>query len=259
MRLGHILRDLHRDLEDQIASASAIYVGNTLAAERKGRSRLCAFGNCELLRAFQCGNLDFRTQSSFRIGDGLFQIQIVAVTLKYGMGTYGNDDIQIAGTAAAEKVNNVEVVKVSYTVVITDASGAEVKNESNIGTTTYAFDFASYPAGEYTVAVTAVGTDSSKNSVAAVRSYANKTLDRVTDFTVINGILVYNSVEGAEKYYVTVDCGNPAHKHTMFDNGSSTVFSILNCTMQKGGIKITVTASAKGYASSVSKTFVYEK
>jgi len=148
---------------------------------------------------------------------------------------------------------------VSYTVIITDANGAEVENKSNIGTTNYSFDFSKYPAGEYTVSVVAVSADSSKTSEAAVRSYANKTLDRVTDFTVINGNVIYNSVQGAEKYYVTVECGDPAHKHNMFDNGTSTVFSIANCSMQKGGIKITVTATAKGYAASVSKTFVYEK
>ena len=148
---------------------------------------------------------------------------------------------------------------VSYTVIITDANGAEVENKSNIGTTNYSFDFSKYPAGEYTVSVVAVSADSSKTSEAAVRSYANKTLDRVTDFTVINGNVIYNSVQGAEKCYVTVECGDPAHKHNMFDNGTSTVFSIANCSMQKGGIKITVTATAKGYADSVSKTFVYEK
>ena len=146
----------------------------------------------------------------------------------------------------------------TYKIIITDENGTEVANET-VGSTVYSFNFETLPAGEYTVSVTALGSDASKNSEAAVRAYANKTLDRVTEFNVINGILVYNSVAGAERYYVTVDCGNPDHNHENFDNGSSTVFSILHCTMQKGGIKITVRASAKGYADSVSKTFVYEK
>ena len=175
---------------------------------------------------------------------------------------YDNASTKLIAPKASVAKNSVKWESVSgaisYNVVITDANGAEVANE-NVGTTTYTFNFDNYPAGEYTVSVTAVGADSSKNSEAAVRSFANKTLDMVNEFTVINGILIYNSVAGAEKYYVTVDCGNPAHKHTAFDNGSSTVFSIANCSMQKGGIKITVTASAKGYADSVSKTFVYER
>ena len=146
-----------------------------------------------------------------------------------------------------------------YKIVITDASGNVILPEENVGTTTKNFSFENYPAGEYVVSVTAVAANTDKNSEAAVRYYANKTLDRVSSFSVIDGILVFNSVEGAEKYYITIDCGNDKHAHTLFDNGNSTNFLLANCPMQEGGIKITVTATATGHASSVSATYVYEK
>jgi hypothetical protein len=70
-------------------------------------------------------------------------------------------------------------------------------------------------------------------------------------------MLVYNAVANAEKYLITIDCGNDAHNHTLFDNGKSTNFNLANCSMQEGGIAITVTAVAGGYASTSSETFYY--
>jgi hypothetical protein len=63
----------------------------------------------------------------------------------------------------------------------------------------------------------------------------------------------------AELWRKNVDCGNENHVHTAFNNGTSTNFFIGNCPMQDGGILITVTASAKGFADSTSEVFVYNK
>ena len=147
----------------------------------------------------------------------------------------------------------------TYTLKITDAQGNEIVNE-NLGSTTKMFSFADRPAGEYTIEVTALSTVEANNSDTTVRTFINKALDRVSLFTVIDGgILLWNRVEGAEKYLITVDCGNDAHNHTNFDNGESGTFMFANCPMQEGGIKFTVTAVAEGKASSVSEVFVYER
>ena len=145
-----------------------------------------------------------------------------------------------------------------YTIVITDPAGNEVLNET-IGATTINFDFAQKAAGDYVISVVAVAQNAANNSDATVRYIANKSLAKVSQFQVIDGILIFNPVNGATSYVITVDCGNNAHKHTNFDNGASTSFSLMNCPMQEGGIKITVTAKASGYASSVSETYIYNK
>lgn len=117
--------------------------------------------------------------------------------------------------------------------------------------TSYAIDFAALPAGDYTISLT-VG------SATTTRYYRNKALGRVWQFSVVGkSLLVFNSVENAEKYIVTVDCGDDGHVHENFDNGNSTTFNFANCKMQEGGIQFTVTAKAYGYADSVATTFVY--
>lgn len=146
----------------------------------------------------------------------------------------------------------------TYQVKIYDASGT-VLYEGNEGTTTYNYDFELRPAGDYKIEVTAVHSNASKNSDVSVRYYKNKALPRVSGFQIVDGVLLYNPVAGAEKYLVTVDCGNDEHTHTLFDNGSSTSFNFVNCSMQKGGIVFTVTAVANGFASSVSEEFVYDR
>jgi len=141
---------------------------------------------------------------------------------------------------------------VSYTVKITDPNGGESSSSPTTGTS-YEYSFANLAAGEYKVEVTVGG----KTGVAY---YSNKTLDRVSQFTVVEpAVLLYNAVENATQYFITVDCGNDDHNHTELNNGAFTSFNFVNCAMQEGGIKFTVTASARGYASSVSETFVYER
>ena len=100
----------------------------------------------------------------------------------------------------------------------------------------------------------------SEVSKAEKRYYINNGLKRVTEFTVVEpSALVWNSVENAEKYYITVECGNKDHKHKDFDNGKSTYFNFGNCEMEPDGIKFTVRAEGEGYASSTSKTYEYRR
>lgn len=146
----------------------------------------------------------------------------------------------------------------SYSIKVLDSEGNVLHSET-LGSTQKTYNFSDRAAGDYTVEVTAVAPNSANNSAPAVRCYKNKALNRVSQFQVVNGILVFSPVENAERYFVTVSCGNPQHEHTMLNNNSSTVFDFSGCTMQPGGIKFNVTASAAGFASSVSETFVYDK
>ncbi len=145
----------------------------------------------------------------------------------------------------------------TYAVKITAPDGTVVFNE-NVNATSKNFDFA--VAGGYVVEVSAVSTNTANSSDATVRYYNAKALDRVSVFEVVEpSVLVFNSVPGAEKYYVTVKCGNSKHTHTYYNNGKSTVFNFANCEMKEGGIEFTVTAVANGYASSVSEVFTHER
>ena len=142
-----------------------------------------------------------------------------------------------------------------YLVKVTDPDGNVVVDNQRTASTVFpvAFD----KAGAYIAEVTAVDAGGNAVSETAVRYFVNKALARVSGLKVAEpSTLVYESVENAEKYYITVECGDPNHNHTKVDNGSSLYFNFANCEMKKGGIRFTVTAAAKGYASStVSYTF----
>lgn len=146
----------------------------------------------------------------------------------------------------------------AYEVNVLDAKGNVIHTES-MGTTSMSFDFAELEAGDYTVEVVAVASNTANNSVATVRYFRNKALDRVSKFQVIDGMLIFNKVDNAQEYLITIDCGNKDHNHTQLRNGASTVYNFSNCQMQEGGIRFTVTATAKGYLESVSTEFVYER
>ncbi|MBO7377401.1 MAG: InlB B-repeat-containing protein, partial [Clostridia bacterium] len=146
----------------------------------------------------------------------------------------------------------------SYKVRIIGPEGVVVDQTS--ATTFVSFDFAGAPSGDYTVSVTACAAVSANDSEPTVIYYKNKALARVSVFSVVEpSTLIFNAVEGAEKYLITVECGNSEHVHDKLDNGASTDFNFSNCEMKEGGIKFTVTAVAEGYASSVSDEFVYNR
>lgn len=147
----------------------------------------------------------------------------------------------------------------TYRLTIKNAKG-ELVHEENPGTTSTTFAFSENSPGEYVIEVIAQASVSEKNSEPAVRYYINKALDRVSQFTVVDGgVLLWNRVEGAEKYVITISCGDHEHKHTQLENGNSTTYVFAGCAMQPGGIRFTVTAVAEGKADSVSDTFVYER
>lgn len=166
-----------------------------------------------------------------------------------------NPDVSVTGTGLSW---NAVSGASSYQVKILNAKG-EIVHEVPLGATSMNFDFAALEAGDYTVEVVAVANNTANNSDAAVRYFRNKALDRVSKFQVINGMLIFNAVENAENYLITIDCGNKDHNHVRLNNGGSTVYNFANCYMQKGGIRFTVVATAKGYADSVEQSFVYER
>ena len=147
----------------------------------------------------------------------------------------------------------------SYDVKVIGPDG-QALIDATTGSTTMNVPFSTYAAGKYEIRVTALANTGADNNAETVRYYVNKGLEKVSVFSVIEpSTLVFNTVENAEKYLITVVCGNPEHNHTMFDNGSSRTFNFANCTMTGSGIHFTVTAVAEGYASSTSAVFTYTR
>ncbi len=145
-----------------------------------------------------------------------------------------------------------------YRLKVTGPDGVLV--DTDVSATSYPYDFTTKPAGNYDVEVTAVAANEANSSETVKRSYINKAVGRVSQFSVIDGkILLFNRVENAEVYYVTVYCGSDAHEHVMYNNGDSTYYSFANCDMAKDGIKFTVTAAADGFAPVESETYVFNR
>lgn len=144
--------------------------------------------------------------------------------------------------------NGAEWEGVTTSAKITIAGPNGLKVTENVGTTAgnrYAYDFAKQAAGDYTVTLEAGGK-------TATAYYLNGALARVSDLRVVgNAVLMWNPVAGAEKYVVSVKCGNANHEHLEIDNGTSTNFNFVNCAMKEGGIEFTVKALANGKATSV--------
>lgn len=144
--------------------------------------------------------------------------------------------------------NGAEWEGVTTSAKLTIAGPDGLKVTENVGTTAgnrYAYDFAKQAAGDYTVTLEAGGK-------TATAYYLNGALARVSDLRVVgNAVLMWNPVAGAEKYVVSVKCGNANHEHVEIDNGTSTNFNFVNCAMKEGGIEFTVKALANGKATSV--------
>ncbi|MBE7067946.1 MAG: hypothetical protein E7381_01450 [Clostridiales bacterium] len=155
--------------------------------------------------------------------------------------------------------NGVSGVSV-YKLKVTGPRGFSTVDEDVSGTN-YTIDFASAPAGDYEITVTAAAQSGAENNSETVkRYYQNKAVGRVSKFTVLDGnVLLFNRAENATTYYITIDCGNDLHTHTTYNLGDSTHFNFSACEMQEGGIRFTVTAAADGYASTTSETFVYNR
>ena len=147
----------------------------------------------------------------------------------------------------------------SYEVTITDSFG-NVINSQTVHSTNAKFSFATKAAGVYEIKVVANAQTSTGDNSESFYTYINKGLDKVGGFSVhSNSILVFDTVENAEKYLITVVCGNSDHKHVDLDNSSSTNFTFSYCDMTNDGIRFTVKAVADGYLTSVSDEFVYKR
>ncbi|MBE6977260.1 MAG: hypothetical protein E7438_01260 [Ruminococcaceae bacterium] len=94
----------------------------------------------------------------------------------------------------------------SYKLTVIDPDGIVVIDNETVIATTKTFDFASAKAGEYKISVVAVASKQENNSEPAERYFANKALNRVSSFTVENGILIFNAVENAQRYLEGKDC-----------------------------------------------------
>lgn len=163
-----------------------------------------------------------------------------------------------------EGVEGVNIYRLKVSVWETNSEGKDVKRtiiDTDVSATSYEkTDWVNAPAGDYDIEVTAVAANEANNSDVVSRSFIKNAVGRVSQFSVIDGrILLFNRVENAEVYYVTVYCGSDAHEHVMYNNGDSTYYSFANCDMAADGIKFTVTAAANGFASVKSETYVFNR
>ena len=140
----------------------------------------------------------------------------------------------------------------TYKVVIKNANGNNIA-QTTTPDTSYEFDFSEWAEGDYTVEVSVTGkTDK------ATAYYKNKALDRVTYFTITDQReLVFNEIENATKYLITVTCGDDNHVHTQVES-TTPVFDFADCAMQEEGITFTVQAIAEGYVASPAQSYSFE-
>lgn len=140
-------------------------------------------------------------------------------------------------------------VNVKYDVKITEPDANVVEQSVVVTYINYTFD----QPGNYVIEVTGAG----KTGAAY---YRNKGLDKVTVFTVEGNVLTFNSVAGAEGYYLTVECDNEAHDHSKkIDLGNKTEYDFTTCGMSENGLTFTVETYAKGFVGAVSEPYVLNR
>lgn len=149
-----------------------------------------------------------------------------------------------------------------YAVSVKDSAGKVIVDKAMTDTLSYAFDFSAQAQGDYIITVQASSTNTVTDDPAATATcyYRNKALARVSNISVVEpSALVFEGVENAQRYYLTIDCGDDNHSHTMVALGNSTNYNFSGCPMQEGGIRFTITAEADGWGTSVSREFVYNR
>lgn len=174
---------------------------------------------------------------------------LVQNTTFYAVWESDAPQVSVSATAitwSAKGINN------QYDVTIIAPDGSKVVDGEKTAKTSYEYDFAAAPAGDYVIEIALKGQTTKAY-------YKNKALAKVTTFKVEGSILTFNAVENATKYYITVDCGDDAHAHTEVDIGSDPIYDFSNCAMQKGGIKFIVKAVGEGYMESVSEEYAYSR
>ncbi len=171
--------------------------------------------------------------------------------LKQNVNLYPVWKDEISGVSVTENRISWEADGMSFDVKITDADN--VSDPQRV-TKSY-LDYEFKKKGEYKIEISKTGSDK-----VVTAYYNSRALARVSDITVLEGgMLSYNTVENAERYIVTVECGNSDHRHSGIDNKLYTYFDISGCEMKAGGIKVIVVAEAKDYVTSQSEAFYYEK
>ncbi|MBE5742038.1 MAG: hypothetical protein E7360_01810 [Clostridiales bacterium] len=153
--------------------------------------------------------------------------------------------------------NNVGASVIDYTVSITAPNGTTT-TETTIKTS-MSYTWAEKEAGDYVITVKANATTEEDSSDVTARYIKNKALARVSSYNVDGCTFAFDAVDNATEYFITVVCGNANHNHTRYSLGANTYYDFTNCTMTKEGISFVVTASAEGYAESVSKAFVFNR
>ena len=145
-----------------------------------------------------------------------------------------------------------------YLVTITAPDGTSIASAQPTTSTTFTAELTD--AGTYRVEVSAATAGGSVIPGATTERYfVGKALSRVSGIEVIApDTLVFRGVEGAQKYLLTIDCGDDRHVHNKLDLGTSLYYNFSNCAMQEGGIRFTIEATAEGYASSKAE-FVLER
>ncbi len=170
------------------------------------------------------------------------------------------EDAQVASPAVSVSQQAItwdSVGAAAYLISVTAPDGTPLYSEQRTTSTTFPVTFDE--AGAYRVQVTAINAGGTQVAEPTVRYYMNHALARVSGVRVIEpNALVFRGVEHAEKYLITIDCGDDAHVHTLFDNGTSLYYNFSNCEMQEGGIVFTIRAVADGYAASET-TFVFDR
>lgn len=186
---------------------------------------------------------------------GKFDLEAIVsedVTVYAAWSTASENDIGMSVSEKQITWNAASGVN-TYTVVVKDDSGTEFAR-SSAAATTFSFDFSALAAGHYTVTLENGG------KTLSTRYYLNKGLEKVKNFKVLDrSVLIFDPVPMAERYYISIECGNLYHRHEAFDNNNSTYYNFANCAMKEGGIRFVVTAVADGYVSSVSEEFIYNR
>ncbi len=146
----------------------------------------------------------------------------------------------------------------TYHVTIAGPEGFTAVS-TNTGSTTYNVDFANSPIGNYEISVTAVASDTTKNSAPAMRSYINNALARVSYFEVDGTTLTFNTVANATDYLLNIVCGDANHNHDALSLGGEAEYDFATCLTKSGKVQFKVTSVANGYVSVQSRAFSYIK
>ena len=149
-------------------------------------------------------------------------------------------------------------VNKNYSVTITNIDDDTAVTASS-STLKYSYDFANATCGNYKIELTVDGK-------TATAYYKNKALAKISHIDIkMDGenetdIIEWNAIENAEKYVLSISCGDPAHNHTAVEvEAGTTQYNFEKCAMKEGGIEFVVKACADGYVESTSNTYVVNR